>query len=44
MESPDDSITAVAAKEGPSISVFGDTYRILSGASKPRVLMLLLIC
>ena len=36
MENPDDSITAVAAKEGPTISVFGDTYRIVIGSEQTK--------
>ena len=36
MENPDDSVTAVAAKEGPTISVFGDTYRIVIGSEQTK--------
>jgi hypothetical protein len=34
LENTADSVTALAAKEGPSVSVVGDTYRIIIGANK----------
>src|SRR5919106_2777622 len=34
MENINNSLTAVAAKEGPSISVIGDTYRIVVGSEQ----------
>jgi quercetin dioxygenase-like cupin family protein len=36
MENTDDSFTAVAAKEGPIVSVVGDTYRIVRGSEQPK--------
>ena len=34
MENTNNSITAVAAQEGPSVSVIGDTYRIIIGGKQ----------
>ena len=34
MENTNNSIAAVAAQEGPSISVVGDTYRIVIGSEQ----------
>ena len=34
MESTNNSLTSVAAQEGPSISVVGDTYRIVIGSEQ----------
>lgn len=36
MEYPDGSVTSIAAKEGPSMSVFGDTYRIIMGGEQTK--------
>ena len=44
MENINTSPTAVAAQEGPSVLVVGDTYRIVIGSEQTRVCMLLLIC
>jgi quercetin dioxygenase-like cupin family protein len=34
MENTNNSLTAVAAQEGPSVSVVGDTYRIVIGSEQ----------
>jgi hypothetical protein len=34
MENTNNSLTAVAPKEGPSLSVLGDTYRIVVGGEQ----------
>ncbi|MGA9318446.1 MAG: cupin domain-containing protein [Nitrososphaeraceae archaeon] len=36
MGNSDDSVTAVAAKEGPTMSVFGDTYRFVIGGEQTK--------
>ncbi|MFZ1876721.1 MAG: cupin domain-containing protein, partial [Nitrososphaeraceae archaeon] len=36
MENINNSPTAVAAQEGPSVSVVGDTYRIVIGSEQTR--------
>jgi quercetin dioxygenase-like cupin family protein len=36
MENIHNSLTAVAAQEGPSVSVVGDTYRIVIGSEQTR--------
>jgi len=34
MENTNNSLTTVAAQEGPSVSVVGDTYRIIIGGEQ----------
>ena len=44
MENINNSPTAVAAQEGPSVSVVGDTYRIVIGSEETRGAYALMIC